>query len=158
MLSWTRRNGSANAGDEAESALARYIVDMWDANRTWDDVDWLRSISRLPLVKLAEAPGLSVALLLRCAFSFAQVLVSRDGSGWLRLNHRSSEASQQPLSPLVENLINSRDHDERENGRGDNTADHSTPERRAEVRAFSQAQRDGDHAGDQRKRRHHDRS
>ena len=39
------------SGSEAQgSALARYIADMWDANLTWDDVDWLRSISPLPVI------------------------------------------------------------------------------------------------------------
>jgi 4-hydroxymandelate oxidase len=38
------------SGSEGESALARYIADMWDANLTWKDVDWLRSISPLPVV------------------------------------------------------------------------------------------------------------
>jgi len=38
------------AGSEAESALARYIADMWDANLTWADVDWLRSVSNLPVI------------------------------------------------------------------------------------------------------------
>ncbi|HEY2377648.1 MAG TPA: alpha-hydroxy acid oxidase [Gemmatimonadaceae bacterium] len=37
-------------GGEGESALARYIADMWDANLTWKDVDWLRSISPLPVI------------------------------------------------------------------------------------------------------------
>ena len=32
------------------SALARYISDMWDANLTWNDVDWLRSISPMPVI------------------------------------------------------------------------------------------------------------
>src|ERR671926_179614 len=36
--------------DEPGSALARYIADMWDANLTWDDVDWLRSVSPLPVI------------------------------------------------------------------------------------------------------------
>ena len=38
------------AGSESESALARYIADMWDANLTWADVDWLESISNLPVI------------------------------------------------------------------------------------------------------------
>src|SRR5207248_6936514 len=38
------------SGGEAESALARYIADMWDANLTWADVDWLRSVSKLPVI------------------------------------------------------------------------------------------------------------
>lgn len=37
-------------GGDAESALARYIADMWDANLTWSDVDWLRSVSKLPVI------------------------------------------------------------------------------------------------------------
>ena len=40
------KSGSEGQG----SALARYIADMWDANLTWDDVDWLRSISPLPVI------------------------------------------------------------------------------------------------------------
>jgi 4-hydroxymandelate oxidase len=38
------------SGSEPDSALARYIADMWDANLTWNDVDWLRSISPLPVI------------------------------------------------------------------------------------------------------------
>jgi 4-hydroxymandelate oxidase len=38
------------SGTEGGSALARYIADMWDANLTWNDVDWLRSISPLPVI------------------------------------------------------------------------------------------------------------
>jgi 4-hydroxymandelate oxidase len=38
------------AGDEHGSSLARYISEMWDANLTWDDVDWLRSVSPLPVI------------------------------------------------------------------------------------------------------------
>jgi 4-hydroxymandelate oxidase len=38
------------SGSEGGSALARYIADMWDANLTWEDVDWLRSISPIPVV------------------------------------------------------------------------------------------------------------
>lgn len=32
------------------SALARYIETIWDAGLTWEAVDWLRSLSPLPLV------------------------------------------------------------------------------------------------------------
>ena len=32
------------------SAFAKYVVDLLDAALTWDDVDWLKSISPLPLV------------------------------------------------------------------------------------------------------------
>jgi 4-hydroxymandelate oxidase len=37
-------------GAKSESALARYIAEMWDANLTWADVDWLRALSPLPVV------------------------------------------------------------------------------------------------------------
>ena len=37
-------------GGDSDSSLARYIADMWDANLTWEDVDWLRSISPLPVI------------------------------------------------------------------------------------------------------------
>lgn len=32
------------------SALARYIEHIWDSGLTWEAVDWLKSLSRLPLV------------------------------------------------------------------------------------------------------------
>lgn len=38
------------SGSDRESSLARYIAEMWDANLTWDDVNWLRSVSPLPVV------------------------------------------------------------------------------------------------------------
>ena len=37
-------------GAHGESALARYIAEMWDPGLTWKDVDWLRSVSPLPVV------------------------------------------------------------------------------------------------------------
>ena len=36
--------------DSAGSALAAYIAAQWDPGLTWADVDWLRSISPLPVV------------------------------------------------------------------------------------------------------------
>ena len=51
------RHKVAGSG-EGESALARYIADMWDPGLTWDDVEWLRSLSALPIViKGVLAPG-----------------------------------------------------------------------------------------------------
>ena len=37
-------------GSGKGSALAQYIAEMWDPGLTWEDVDWLRSISPLPVV------------------------------------------------------------------------------------------------------------
>jgi 4-hydroxymandelate oxidase len=59
------------------SALARYIADMWDANLTWDDVEWLRSISPLPvLIKGILAPDDAV---LSVEHGAAGVIVSNHG-------------------------------------------------------------------------------
>lgn len=41
---------SRHHGDERGSALAQYISAQWDPSLTWKDVDWLRSISPLPVV------------------------------------------------------------------------------------------------------------
>src|SRR5438552_3083272 len=35
---------------EQGSAFAQYVTDLLDSSLTWDDVDWLKSISPLPLV------------------------------------------------------------------------------------------------------------
>ncbi len=35
---------------ERGSAFAKYVADLLDASLTWDDVDWLKSISPLPLI------------------------------------------------------------------------------------------------------------
>jgi 4-hydroxymandelate oxidase len=39
-----------HTGGGTGSSLAAYIAAQWDAGLTWDDVDWLRSISPLPVV------------------------------------------------------------------------------------------------------------
>jgi 4-hydroxymandelate oxidase len=65
------------SGAENESSLARYIADMWDANLTWDDVDWLRSISPLPvIIKGVLAPGDAV---LSIEHGAAAVIASNHG-------------------------------------------------------------------------------
>src|SRR2546426_152933 len=35
---------------EHGSAFAKYVTDLLDSSLTWDDVDWLKSLSPLPLV------------------------------------------------------------------------------------------------------------
>jgi 4-hydroxymandelate oxidase len=65
------------SGNDAESALARYIADMWDANLTWDDVNWLRSVSKLPvIIKGVLAPADAAAAVEHGA---AAVIVSNHG-------------------------------------------------------------------------------
>jgi 4-hydroxymandelate oxidase len=41
---------SHHTGDASGSALAQYIAAQWDPGLTWTDVEWLRSISPLPVV------------------------------------------------------------------------------------------------------------
>src|SRR6185437_7634654 len=51
-------------GATGVSALAHYIAAQWDAGLTWADVDWLRSISPVPvIVKGILAPGDAVLAL-----------------------------------------------------------------------------------------------
>lgn len=65
------------SGSEGGSALARYIADMWDANLTWGDVDWLRSISPIPvIIKGILAPDDAV---LAVEHGAAAIVVSNHG-------------------------------------------------------------------------------
>ena len=84
------------AGSEGGSALARYIADMWDANLTWKDVDWLRSISPIPvIIKGILAPGdASLAI----EHGAAAVIVSNHGGRQLD----SAPASVTMLPAIVE--------------------------------------------------------
>src|SRR4026207_722084 len=74
------------------------------------------------------------------------------GSTWLV----HAELPEHPLSPLVEDLVERWDHDEREQSRRNHSTDHRATERRTELGAFADSQRHRDHAGDQRQCRHHD--
>jgi 4-hydroxymandelate oxidase len=82
--------------NEGESALARYIADMWDANLTWDDVDWLRSISPLPvIIKGVLAPDDAT---LSVEHGAAAVIVSNHGGRQLD----GVPAPITMLSPIVD--------------------------------------------------------
>ena len=62
---------------ESGSALARYIADYWDPALTWDDVEWLRDLSPLPIVvKGVLAPDDAVRAAERGA---AAIIVSAHG-------------------------------------------------------------------------------
>jgi 4-hydroxymandelate oxidase len=64
-------------GEEKGSALAQYIADQWDPALTWSDVEWLRSISSLPVVvKGILAPDDAV---LAIEHGAAAVVVSNHG-------------------------------------------------------------------------------
>src|SRR5438046_2673897 len=66
------------------------------------------------------------------------------------------EAAERP-PPLIENLISGWDNQQRQKRRGDHTADHRDAEGSAELRALTAAERDRNHPGDERERRHQDR-
>jgi 4-hydroxymandelate oxidase len=64
-------------GSGTGSALAQYIAAMWDAGLTWSDVEWLQSVSPLPvLVKGILAPQDAV---LAVEHGAAGVIVSNHG-------------------------------------------------------------------------------
>jgi 4-hydroxymandelate oxidase len=68
---------SHHQGAESGSALAQYIASQWDPGLTWKDVEWLRSISPLPvLVKGILAPD---DALLAIEHGAAGVIVSNHG-------------------------------------------------------------------------------
>ena len=73
----THAEQNKSGAEGGGSALARYIAHMWDANLTWDDVEWLRSISPLPvLIKGILAPDDAV---LSVEHGAAGVIVSNHG-------------------------------------------------------------------------------
>lgn len=78
------------------SSLAAYIAAQWDAGLTWDDVDWLRSISPLPVViKGVLAPADAK---LSVEHGAAAVIVSNHGARQLD----TAPASATMLEPIVE--------------------------------------------------------
>src|SRR5206468_13044890 len=62
----------------------------------------------------------------------------------VRMFHPPTEARGQRLAPFIKDLVYGRDDDQREHGRRDHAADDGATERRAEIRAFAIAQRDGE--------------
>jgi isopentenyl diphosphate isomerase/L-lactate dehydrogenase-like FMN-dependent dehydrogenase len=84
-----------HTGGGKGSSLSAYIGSQWDAALTWDDVDWLRSISPLPVVvKGVLAPAdadLSVQ------HGAAAVIVSNHGARQLD----TAPASITMLEPIV---------------------------------------------------------
>src|SRR5215831_2521145 len=64
-------------GEERGSALAQYVASQWDAGLTWRDVEWLRSLSPMPvLVKGVLAPDDAV---LAIEHGASGVIVSNHG-------------------------------------------------------------------------------
>src|SRR5690606_35040289 len=68
---------------------------------------------------------------------------------WRRASARAAHPRDEPFPPLDEDLVDRRDHEEREERRGHDAADHGPPERRPEVGALAEAERDRRHPGDQ---------
>jgi 4-hydroxymandelate oxidase len=64
-------------GAASESGLGAYIASKWDPSLTWDDLDWVRSLTRLPVV----VKGLLTAedALLAAEHGVSAVIVSNHG-------------------------------------------------------------------------------
>ena len=70
--------GAAELGAKAgDSGLAAYVADMLDPNLTWTDVDWLRSITTLPVLVKGIVRGDDASLAV--AHGAAGVVVSNHG-------------------------------------------------------------------------------
>ena len=69
-----------------------------------------------------------------------------------------AELREDPFAPLVHDLVERRDHNERKKRRRNDAADNRTSERGTEFRALTPAERNGNHSGNERERRHHDRA
>lgn len=85
-----------HTGGGSGSSLAAYISSQWDPGLTWDDVEWLRSVSPLPVVvKGILAPEDAV---LAVEHGAAGVMVSNHGARQLD----SVPASITMLEPIVD--------------------------------------------------------
>lgn len=69
-----------------------------------------------------------------------------------------AELSENPFTPFVHDLVERRDHNERQHRRRYDAADYGTTERCAELRAFAAAERDWNHSRDKSECRHQNRS
>lgn len=85
-----------HSGGGEGSSLGAYINSQWDAGLTWDDVDWLRSISPLPVVvKGVLAPADAQ---LSVEHGAAAVIISNHGGRQLD----TAPASITMLEPIVD--------------------------------------------------------
>jgi 4-hydroxymandelate oxidase len=85
-----------HTGGGKGSSLGAYINSQWDAGLTWDDVDWLRSISPLPVVVKGVLAPADAALSVE--HGVAAVIVSNHGARQLD----TAPASITMLEPIVE--------------------------------------------------------
>lgn len=72
---------------DADSGLAAYIASLWDASISWKDVEWLRSITELPIV---------VKGILRA--DDARLAVEHGASGILVSNHGGRQLDTAPAT------------------------------------------------------------
>ncbi|HEY9227392.1 MAG TPA: alpha-hydroxy acid oxidase [Gemmatimonadaceae bacterium] len=97
----TSHTTSHHQGESTGSALAQYIASQWDPALTWADVEWLQSISPLPVVvKGVLAPADAALAVERGA---AAVVVSNHGGRQLD----SVPAPVTMLGPVVD-AVNGR--------------------------------------------------
>jgi 4-hydroxymandelate oxidase len=85
-----------HTGGGKGSSLGAYINSQWDAALTWDDVDWLRSISPLPVVVKGVLAPADARLCVE--HGAAALIVSNHGARQLD----SAPASVTMLEPVVD--------------------------------------------------------
>ena len=74
--------------------------------------------------------------------------------------HLSRPITKEPgegSTPFIKYLVPGRDYEQRQERRRDHAADHRDAQRSAELRALAAAERNWNHARDERERRHQDR-
>jgi 4-hydroxymandelate oxidase len=81
-------HGNAHGGNE--SALARFVETHWDASISWRDVDWLRSITKLPVLVKGIVRGDDAVLALE--HGAAGVIVSNHGGRQLDTSINTANA------------------------------------------------------------------
>lgn len=84
------------AAAERDSALRKYVNALWDPSLNWDAIDWLRSITKLPLVLKGVLAGADARL--AAEHGAAAVIVSNHGGRQLD----GSVASARALPEVVE--------------------------------------------------------
>lgn len=69
--------GKLAPADQGETGLQRYIAGLWDAALTWESVEWLKTITRLPIVVKGILTGEDAALAVE--HGVAGIVVSNHG-------------------------------------------------------------------------------
>ena len=85
-------------GTSGDSGLATYIAEMLDQSLTWRDVEWLRSITRVPVIVKGVVRGDDAALAI--AHGAAGVVVSNHGGRQLDTAIATADALPEVVSAV----------------------------------------------------------